>query len=180
VGPVRETLLIEAPWPQFRGLGDGKADAELQWVIRLISDVRSVRAEMNVPASAKLSCFIVGADAESRRIASYWANEITRLARLDRIAFSEQVPEGAAQLVLGQAIIALPLAGVVDLRAERSRLEREREKIEADVAQIAARLANAGFMSKAPQGVLAETRERRIVLQARKSKIDEALKRLSG
>jgi valyl-tRNA synthetase len=180
IGPARETLLIEAPWPRFKGLGDARADAELQWVIRMISEVRSVRAEMNVPASAKLSCIIVGARAESRRIASSWANEITRLARLENIAFSERVPDGAAQLVLGEAIVALPLAGVIDLAAERARLEREREQIDADVALIARRLSNDGFISKAPEQVLEETRERRTALEARSMKITEALRRLPG
>ncbi|MDP9137739.1 MAG: valine--tRNA ligase, partial [Pseudomonadota bacterium] len=179
-GPVRESLLIEASWPRFKRLGDAKADGELQWVIRMISEVRSVRAEMHVPTSASLACFIIGAHPESRRIAAAWANEITRLARLEKIVFSDRVPPGAAQLVLGEAIVALPLAGVIDLAAERARLEKEREKIDADVVQIAARLSNSGFVAKAPEQVLEETRERKAALEARRSRIGEALRRLAG
>ena len=179
-GPARETFLMEASWPHFKGLGDAKADAELQWVIRMISEVRSVRAEMNVPASARLSCSIVGAHAESRRIASAWSEEIIRLARIEKIVFSEQAPPGAVQVVLGEAIVALPLGGVIDLAAERTRLEREREKIDADVGQIAARLSSSGFVAKAPEQVLEETRERKSALEARRSKIAEALRRLAG
>ena len=179
-GPRRETLLIEGKWPRYKGLGDARADAELNWVVRIISDVRSLRAEMNVPAAAKLSCTIVGAHAETRRIASAWDDEISRLARLDTIIFSDRVPRGAAQLVLGEAIVALPLAGVIDMAAERSRLEKEREKNAADMQAIAARLDNKTFVAKAPEQVLEETRERKTALEARQSRIAEALRRLAG
>jgi valyl-tRNA synthetase len=178
-GASRDTPLILAPWPNYRRLGDPTADAELRWTIDFISEVRSVRAEMNVPAGAKIPAAVIGASAESRRRASTWMAEITRLARLEAIAFADRVPPGAAQIVLGEAIIALPLSGIVDLQAEKGRLEREMAKIGADVEQIAGRLANKGFVAKAPGHVLEEARERKQQLEARRQRIADALRRFS-
>ena len=178
-GPERASLLIEAPWPSYSGLGDPAADGEIRWVIGLISEIRSVRAEMNVPAGTKIPCLIVGANAQSRGRALSWVNEIVRLARLQSLTFAEAVPPGSAQIVLGEATLALPLAGVVDLQSEKARLEKELVKIDADLQQIAGRLGNPGFVAKAPEHVLEETRERKTELEARKAKISDALRRFS-
>jgi valyl-tRNA synthetase len=175
----RPSPLILASWPSYRGLGDAKADAELKWTIDFISEVRSVRAEMNVPASARIPAVIVGANAESRRRASAWMAEIMRLARLEAITFVDRVPAGAAQIVLGEAVIALPLAGIIDLKAERERLEKEMARLGADVEQIAGRLANQGFVAKAPEHVLEEARERKQQLETRRQRISDALRRFS-
>jgi valyl-tRNA synthetase len=174
----RDNWLIEASWPTYKGLGDPSADAEIEWVIRLISDVRSVRAEMNVPAGAKIACVIVSADSETRRRAASWENEIMRLARLSSINFEDEVPKASAQIVLNEATVALPLEGVIDFAAEKARLAKELEKIAKDTAAIDGRLGNAGFVAKAPMEVLEESRERKVDLEARKAKVDEALRRL--
>jgi len=179
LGPARETPLILARWPSYKGVGDADADAELRWTLEFISEVRSVRAEMNVPAGAKINAVVVGANAESRRRASAWMTEIMRLARLETITFADKVPAGAAQIVLGETIIALPLRGVVDLQAERLRLEKEMARIGQDVEQIAGRLANQGFIAKAPEHVLEDARERKQQLEARRQRISEALRRFS-
>ena len=175
---TREQWLIEADWPDYKGLGDPAADAEIDWVIRLISEVRSVRAEMNVPAGAKIACVIVGAGGEARIRAANWENEIMRLARLASIAFEDSVPKASAQIVLDEATVALPLEGVIDFDAERARLAKELEKIAKDTAVIEGRLNNASFVAKAPEDVLIEARERKVELEARKIKLEEALKRL--
>ncbi len=175
---ARKTWLIEADWPQYKGLGDAAADAEIEWVIRFISEVRSVRAEMNVPAGAKIACVMVGAGGETRRRASQWEAEIMRLARLSAIGFEDAVPRASAQIVLGEATVALPLEGVIDIAAEKARLAKELEKIAKDTAGIDGRLGNPGFVAKAPPEVLEESRERKAELEARRAKVEEALKRL--
>jgi valyl-tRNA synthetase len=174
----RKTWLIESDWPSYKGLGDTAADAEIEWVIRFISEVRSVRAEMNVPAGAKIACVIVGASSETRRRANQWNAEIMRLARLSAIGFEDAIPRASAQIVLGEATLALPLEGVIDFAAEKARLSKELEKIAKDMAGIDARLGNPGFVAKAPPEVLEESRDRKAELEARKAKIDEALGRL--
>ncbi|MBL8791342.1 MAG: valine--tRNA ligase [Rhizobiales bacterium] len=175
---AREQWLIETPWASYTGLGDAAADAEMDWVIRLVSEVRSVRAEMNVNAGAKIPLVLVGAGKEARRRAAQWEAEIMRLARLSSIAFEDQVPKASAQMVLDEATVALPLEGVIDFAAERARLTKELEKIAKDMGVIDGRLNNAAFVAKAPAEVLEESRELRSGLEARKAKVDEALKRL--
>jgi valyl-tRNA synthetase len=171
-------MLITAEWPSYKGLGDAKVDAEMGWVIDFISQVRSVRSEMNIPPGAKIDCAIVGANRESRRRAATWEQEIMRLARLKAINFEDKVPDSSAQMVLGEATLALPLEGVIDFAAERARLGKELEKAEKDIAVIEARLGNPGFVAKAPGEVLEETRERKKALAAQRDKLKEALNRL--
>jgi valyl-tRNA synthetase len=175
---TRDGHLMLAQWPSYKGLGDASADAEMNWVIRLISEVRSVRAEMNVNAGAKIPCVLVGAGQEARRRANAWEAEIMRLARLSSLTFEDQVPKSSAQMVLDEATIALPLEGVIDFNAERARLNKELEKIAKDMAGIDSRLNNPAFVAKAPPEVLDESRELKTELEARKAKIDEAMKRL--
>ena len=174
----RSQWLIASDWPSYRGLGDPAADAEMEWVIRFISEVRSVRAEMNVPAGAKIGCVLVSANSDTRRRADAWENEIMRLARLSSIAFEDSVPKASAQIVLNEATVALPLEGVIDFGAEKARLAKELEKIAKDTAAIVGRLNNPGFVAKAPPEVLEESRERTAELESRKAKVDEALTRL--
>jgi valyl-tRNA synthetase len=174
----REHWLIEAEWPSYKGLGDAKADAEIEWVIAIISEIRSVRAEMNISGGLKIPCVLVGANRESRRIASAWEHEIIRLARLSSISFEDRVPQASAQIVLNEATVALPLEGVIDFATERARLTKELERIEKEQASIIGRLGNPGFVAKAPEEVLAETRERKAELDVQRTKTIEALKRL--
>ena len=120
---TREHWLMEANWPSYKGLGDAKADAEIEWVINIISEIRSVRSEMNISGGLKIPCVLVGANKDSRRVASAWENEIIRLARLSSISFEDRVPKASAQIVLGETVAALPLSGVIDMGAERARLQ---------------------------------------------------------
>ena len=175
---TREHWLMEANWPSYKGLGDAKADAEIEWVIKIISEIRSVRAEMNISGGLKIPCVLVGANKDSRRISSAWENEIIRLARLSSISFEDRVPKASAQIVLGEATVALPLEGVIDFATETARLKKELERIEKESAAIAGRLGNPGFVAKAPEEVLAETRERKAELDVQRTKTAEALKRL--
>ena len=175
---TREHWLMEVEWPAYKGLGDKKADVEIEWVIAIISEIRSVRAEMNISGGLKIPCVLVGANKDSRRIASAWENEIIRLARLSSISFEDQVPKASAQIVLNEATVALPLEGVIDFATETARLKKELEKIEKEQASIAGRLGNPGFVAKAPEEVLVETRERKAELDVQRTKTAEALKRL--
>ena len=174
----RDVMLIDGTWPEYKGLGDAAADAEMNWVIRLISEVRSVRAEMNVNAGAKIPCMLVGASQETRRRANAWEAEIMRLARLSSLTFEDEVPKSSAQMVLEEATIALPLEGVIDFAAEKARLNKELEKIAKDMGGIDGRLNNPAFVAKAPPEVLEESRELKAGLDARKVKVLEALGRL--
>jgi len=178
-GEGRETLLVLAPWPHHRGLEHADADAEIGWVIRLISEVRSVRSEMNVPAGAKVPLVISGASKETEARAKRHEDTILRLARIDAMSFGK-APAGAVQIVLDEATLALPLAGVIDVAAESKRLKREIDKIGSEIKQLDAKLANEKFVSRAPEHVVEEQRERKADAEAVAAKLEQALKRLEA
>ena len=175
----RATLLMLAPWPEHQGLQNADADAEIGWLIRLISEVRSVRAEMNVPAGAKVPLVISGASDETRARVARHQETLLRLARLDTIAF-DKPPAGAVQIVLDEATLALPLAGIIDVDAEQKRLKREIDKIGSEIRQLDAKLSNEKFVSRAPEHVVEEQRERKVEAEAVAAKLEQALKRLEA
>ncbi len=175
---VRDVMLIDADWPVYPDLLDPMAMAEMEIVIQSISGIRSVRTEMNIPASAKIPAVFVDADLATRHAVNNWKSEIMRMARLSALDFEEVVPNSSAQLVIGEVTIALPLEGVIDFGAEKARLNKELEKIAKDIAGIDGRLNNPAFVAKAPPEVLDESRELKLELEARKAKVGEALRRL--
>jgi valyl-tRNA synthetase len=175
----RPSLLILAPWPEHRGLQNAEADAEIGWLIRLISEVRSVRAEMNVPAGARVPLMIAGATEETRARVARHEDTIMRLARLDALAFGNP-PAGAVQIVFDETTVALPLAGLIDIDAEQKRLKREIDKVGSEIRQIDAKLSNDKFVSRAPEHVVEEQRERKIEAECVVAKLAQALKRLEA
>ena len=179
-GPKRESWLIAAEWPSHEGLVDADADAEIDWVIRLVTEVRSVRAEMNVPAGAKIPCVLAGAGDQQLRWTETWRAEIMRLARLSEITFAVAAPEGAVQAVMDEAVIALPLGDVIDVAAESARLRKELGKVEGEIKGIQAKLANEKFTSRAPAHVVEEQKTRQAEAEAKVEKINSALERLTG
>jgi len=178
-GPARETQLILSSWPELDGLENETADSELNWLVDLISGIRSVRAEMNVPAGARVRLEIVGAgDVSKTRVETHRA-AIERLARIEELGFADIVPGSSAQLVLGEATYAMPLGDVIDIDAEKGRLTKEIAKLDDEIGKIAKKLGNEQFLSKAPDDVVAEQRARQAEAEDRKGRIAEALSRLS-
>jgi valyl-tRNA synthetase len=180
VGVERASLLCLSTWPVFEGLADEAADEEIGWLVKLVSEVRSVRSEMNVPAGAKIPLVLVGANKATRARAERHEDTIERLARIDAISFAKAPPKGSAQIVLGEATAALPLAGVIDMGVERARLVREIDKAEAEIRKVDAKLANESFVAKAPPEVVEENRERRVAFEATLLKLQAALKRVEA
>jgi valyl-tRNA synthetase len=171
-----DALLTLDKWPALSGLADDKAEAEIGWVIDLVTAIRSVRAEMNITAAIPL--VLAGASAESKARAERWAEFIKRLARVSDISSATTAPKGSVQLVVRGEVAALPLKGVIDLAAERARLAKEMQKADADIARVDAKLGNANFVARAPEEVVEEEKEKREEAAARKTKIAEALDRL--
>jgi valyl-tRNA synthetase len=177
-GPKRDAILALSAWPQLKGLADEKAEAEIGWVIDLISAIRSVRSEMNV--TAQIPLVLAGASAESTKRAERWSDFIKRLARVSEISSAASAPQGSVQLVVRGEVAALPLKGVIDLAVERARLEKEMAKADADIKRSDAKLANEKFVANAAEEVVEEEREKREEAFARKQKFVEALERLKG
>ena len=177
-GPKRSQLLALSGWTQLEGLVDDKAEAEIGWVIELITAIRSIRAEMSITAAIPL--VLAGASAVTKARAERWAEFIKRLARVSEISSAPAAPQGSVQLVVRGEVAALPLKGVIDLAAERARLGKEMQKAEADIARVDAKLGNANFVARAPEEVVEEEKEKREEAVGRKAKIAEALERLKG
>jgi len=169
-------LLALSDWPKLDGLTDDKAEAEIGWVIDLITAIRSVRAEMNITAPIPL--VLAGSSVESKARAERWAEFIKRLARVSEISSAAAAPQGSVQLLVRREVAALPLKGVIDLAVERARLGKEMQKADADVARSDAKLNNPKFMEHAAEEVVEEEKEKRDEALARKAKITEALERL--
>jgi valyl-tRNA synthetase len=174
----RKNLLALTDWPSGPGPYDAAAEAEIGWVIDLVATIRSVRAEMNVNAPLPLVMVRVGDHVWER--AKRWLEFITRMARISDLTRNPIFPAGAVQLIVRGEIIALPLAGVADLAAERARLLKEMAKADADIARVDAKLGNPNFVSRAPEEVVEEEKEKREEALARKAKIAEALERLKA
>jgi valyl-tRNA synthetase len=179
-GADRKTLLTLSAWPQFDGLDDPPAEAEIGWVIDLITAIRSIRVEMSIPPATSLPLVLAGASPEVAARARRWAEFVQRLARVGEITFAESAPRGAVQLVVRGGVAALPLKGVIDLAAERARLAKEMAKCDADIARVDAKLGNPNFVARAPEEVVEEEKEKREEAQLRKAKLAEALQRLEG
>jgi hypothetical protein len=177
-GPQRHHMLALDAWPAHDGLDDAVAEAEIGWVIDLITAIRSVRVEMNIPAATMLPLVLAGASPQTAIRARHWSEFIQRLARIAEISFADTPPQGAVQLVVRGDVAALPLKGVIDLDAERARLVKEMAKCDADIARVDAKLNNPNFVSRAPEEVVEEEKEKREEALARKAKIAEALSRL--
>ncbi|MEZ5840683.1 MAG: valine--tRNA ligase [Hyphomicrobiales bacterium] len=176
-GPARAGMLAMSHWPAATGLDAAAAD-EINWLVDLITQIRSVRAEMNVPAGAMIPVVVVGGGSETRmRLVTHDA-ALRRLARLESVAVAEEAPEGAVQIMAGDAVAWLPLAGVIDISAEKTRLAKELDKIAKDVARIDGKLGNEQFLSKAPEEIIEAEREKRDEALSRRAKIEEALARL--
>jgi valyl-tRNA synthetase len=176
----RDRLLALGVWPKLEGLADSKADEEIGWLIALVSEIRSVRTEMNVPAGAKIPLVITsGAKAVKDRAARH-EETIKRLARLDTVSFAKAAPKGAALIVAGQTTAALPLEGIIDMGAERARLAKEIGRAEGDIAKIDAKLANEQFVAKAPAEVVEENRERKAELTVLAKRLKTALARIEA
>jgi len=177
-GPARKSLLVLASWPQLDGLANPDAEAEVGWVVDLVTEVRSVRSEMNVPAGAQIPVVLVGADAAAKQRATDWGDTIRRLARISEITFGTAAPAGSAQMLVRGMTVAMPLAGTIDVAAEKARLAKEIGKIDGDAKKIEAKLGNADFVSRAKEEVVEENRERLEEARAKIAKLKAALERL--
>jgi valyl-tRNA synthetase len=159
---------------------DPAAEAEIGWVVDLVTAIRSVRAEMNIPPATLTPLVLAGASAETRGRAQRWNEVVKRMARLADISFVDRAPEGAVQLLVRGEVAALPLKGVVDFATEKARLDKELAKAEADIKRVDAKLGNEKFVANAPEEIVEEEKEKREAAVARKTKILEALERLKN
>jgi valyl-tRNA synthetase len=176
-GETRPTLLCHAAWPapQFE---DADSAAEINWLVDLVSGIRSVRSEMNVPQSAIAPLVVLGAGpATLARLARHDA-AIRRLARVGEVTEAVSAPKASAQIVVGEATFCLPLGELIDLAAEEARLKKELTKVTEEVARLHKKLSNEKFVANAPEEIVAAEREKLAEFQAQQAKLQLALSRI--
>ena len=186
VNDKRGDDLILSAWPTLdASLVDAEADADVNWLIKMITEIRSIRSEVNIPGGAMVDLLIVGDIAnkpELKKLINQEKNlELFRLARLKHLGAIEAISPSSAsvQFVVDNQLYAIPLEGVLDLDAERARLTKALEKASKEIKTIEGRLNNPGFVDKAPAHVVEEAKAKIEDEKAAREKLEIALKRLS-
>ena len=172
-------LMLET-WPQIpEDVLNKDADAEINWVIKAITIIRSVRSEMNVPAGSKIPLIVSASNDLTQERLTRHEDVLKRLARLDTVSVQNNFPEGAIQSIVDEAVFAIHLNEVIDIAAEADRLKKEIAKVEQEIAKISGKLGNKGFLEKAPDAVIEENKSRLQDEQSKLEKLETALDRLN-
>ncbi len=177
----RSKMLIHADWPTYTAadLVDADADREMNWVLTLIEEIRSSRAQMHVPAGLKLA--MLQLDLDDAGQGAWDRNEtlIKRLARIDSLSAVDTAPKGCITIAVEGGTFALPLADVIDVAEEKARLEKSLQKLAKELGGLQGRLKNPKFVASAPDEVVEETRELAAQKEDEKAKLEAALVRLA-
>ena len=178
---TRAKMLVHADWPAYSAtdLADPAADREMTWVIGLIDAVRSARAQMRVPAGLQVPMVLRELDAPGREA---WArNEalIRKLARIDSLTEVPAFPKGTVTIPVEGGIFGLPLADIIDVAEEKSRLEKTLEKLAKEIGGLKGRLNNPNFATSAPEEVVAETRDNLALRLEEEATLKTALSQLA-
>ena len=178
---TRPKMLVHADWPSFSAadLADAEADREMGWVIGLIEEVRSTRAQMHVPAGLHVPLAVTGFGAEAK--AAWNRNEvlIKRLARVESLTEVQEFPKGTATIAAEGTTFGLPLAGIIDVAEEKTRLQKSLEKLAKEIGGLEGRLKNPKFVESAPEEVVEETREQAAQKAEEAAILKAALQRLA-
>jgi len=180
VAATRETDLIVADWPAYPAEAANAAAAEeMDWVQELITGIRGVRSEMNVPAGAKIPLIFNDGSADDKaRLEKHW-DIIARMARLESYETDAEVPKGALQFVHKGAIVLLPLAGAMDLDAEKARLNKEIGKLSGYMTGLNKKLGNEKFVANAPADVVEGEKAKLADAETQLAKLNDAAARLA-
>ncbi|WP_432255784.1 valine--tRNA ligase [Limimaricola sp. AA108-03] len=177
----RDTMLVHAEWPEYTAaeLADPEAEAEMSLAIAIVEGVRSARAQMNVPAGLQVPVVLVGAEDAVRTAWDRNAAMVSRLARIDSLVEAEAAPKGAITVPLPGATLALPLADIIDVGAEKARLEKVMGKLAKEIGGLKGRLNNPKFAQSAPEEVVEETQQNLAAREAEAAQLAAALDRLA-
>ena len=177
----RDKHLVHADWPSYTtaDLLDEAADRELNWVITLIENIRSARAQMHVPAGLKVPMIVTDMDAAAQ--AAWYNNEamIKRLARVETLEKKHDFPKGTVAIAAAGATFGLPLEGIIDIAEEKARLQKSLDKLAKEIGGLNGRLNNPKFAASAPPEVVAEAQENLAARQSEASQLQAAMDRLS-
>jgi len=176
----RPSLLISAPWPELPGhWRDPAAEKEIGLIIATVTEGRSLRAELNVPPGGRPDLIVIGAGFEERLMLETNRAVIAHTLRAGEMTFASVLPAGAVPFVAAGVSFALLVGALIDLAGERARLAKDIAAWSADIDKTARKLANADFVSRAPEEVVEENRERLADAEAARARLAAMLERLS-
>ncbi len=174
----RDKLLCHSEWPTLKFADDSAVD-EINWLVELITQVRSVKAEMNIKPSQILRMDVVDSlDVTQARFETH-SGALRQMARVEPINVVSETPKGSAQIVIGEATYCLPLEGVVDFAEERARLEKELKKLDGEIKRLEGKLGNAKFVANAPDEVVAEEKQKLTDYQEQRGRVEIAFNRVN-
>lgn len=172
--------IISAKWPEKENVNANDV-ASIDWAIELITAIRSLRAEMNLPAGAKLTAYLKGCSPQSVENLQQFNDIICSLARLEKAeVYSGEITPDMVQTTSKESTVLIPLKGVVDFAAERERLQKELDGLNKNLEGYARKLSNPSFVDRAPAAVVEEERRRQAEALENKAKVEEALQRIVG
>jgi len=174
----RDVILCHAPWPKPATHDDGAAD-EINWLVGLITELRSVRAEMNIKPGTFIPLIMAGANDVTKARLKTHAAALRQLGRVENIELAEDAPKGSAQIVIGEATACLPLAGLIDLGEEKSRLEKELKKLDGEIKRLEGKLGNQRFVANAPAEIVAEEKGKLEEYKAQRVRVATAFERVA-
>jgi valyl-tRNA synthetase len=174
-------MLISHAWPAFDDTAiDPAADAEINWLIDMVGEIRSIRSEMNVPGSARAKLVLTGASDVTRARLATHEDIILFLGRLSEVKAAEHGAKGSVPFVAGEATAHLAIAEFIDLKAEEARLIKEMSAFDKTIDQTSKKLSNPDFVARAPEDVIEENRERLDDAMSGRTKLSAALERLKA
>jgi len=178
----REKMLIHADWPTYSVADyvDARADHEMNWVIALIEQVRSVRAELRVNAGAKIAMIQLDLDDVAQQALEGNLAMIKRLARIDALTQQSEAPKGAVTIALEGGTFCLPLEGLIDVAAEKARLKKALEKLAKEAGGLRGKLKNEKFLANAPPKVVTAQRERLASIEDETTTLEAAFARVAA
>ncbi len=177
-----QDILMHHDWPDYTydDLKDEDAEAEMRWTISLIEAIRSVRSEMNVPAGAQIELLLTEFDMEAAQRLLRQSLLIKKMARLSEAAVGNEAPEGCIVTAVEGATVNLPLADIIDVKAETARLTKSLAKLDKEIKGLNSKLGNEKFLAKAPEAEIEKQRERLTSADAERVKLANALSGLSN
>ncbi len=176
------TMLLTSPWPAYpAGLTRPAAMQEMDWLCRVIAAIRSVRADMNVPAGAKVRLLVKDAAPATQKRFKTYEEILRRMARLESLEMVQgAIPSGSIQTVVDEAVLGLPIADIIDLDKEKARLNKEIDRLTGEISKVVQKLDNKEFVANAPEDVIAEHKSRKDLAEETVKKLSQALKQLGA
>ncbi len=173
--------LLNSDWPEYsESLKSDCATKQIGWVIKIISEIRSVRSDMNVPAKAEIDLLVKGACDMTKQGFEAYAEIMKAMARLSSITHVDEAPKGSLQTIVDNTTLILPIAELIDLDKERERLQKEISKLEDNIKKISGQLDNKNFVANAPAEIIAEKKEIVANDEQKKEKLHQALEQLNA